>query len=348
MNRRQFLANTLGLMPVAIQQVQGLASSQKTRSSRIIGVRGELTSSDIGIMLPHEHIMSLFGGEITQTANAVYDREELLAAVIPYLKRLRRLGCRTIADCTTAYFGRAPELLREISEATEINILTNTGYYAAVNDRYVPAHAYRDSAEELARIWIKEFQKGIGDSGIRPGFIKIAVDLGPLSQIDAKIVRAAALTHLETGLTIASHTGDSLEAVSDQLKILAEEGVENVAWIWVHAQKVSSPEVLVEYASRGVWIELDGIKAETMERDLRVIVALREAGLLRRVLLSHDGNTFRYGGRPPNQYHELFTHFIPYLEQNNFSEAEIKLMIEQNPADALSVGRKGQSVFPGG
>jgi len=342
MNRRQFLAQTLqssalGVIPLTAHQSSESAASQPEHRVRIITVRGELSPFDIGIMLPHEHIMSLFGGEITESANAIYDRDALLAAVIPYLKRLRKLGCRTIADCTTAYFGRAPLLLREISEATDMNILTNTGYYGAVNDRYVPAHAYRDSAEDLARLWIAEFQKGIGESGIRPGFIKIAVDLGPLSQIDAKIVRAAALAHLETGLTIASHTGASVEAVSDQLKILAEEGVDNTAWIWVHAHSVTSPELLVEHARQGVWIELDGINSEAMERDLRVIVAMREQGLLRRLLLSHDGNSFRFGGRPPNPYEALFTHFVPFLKKNDFSKEEIRLLIEENPVRAFSV-----------
>jgi phosphotriesterase-related protein len=105
----------------------------------------------------------------------------------------------------------------------------------------------------------------------------------------------------------------------------------------VHAQKVASPELLVEHARQGVWIELDGIKPESMDRDLRVILSLREEGLLRRVLLSHDGNTFRFGGRRPNPYEALFTHFIPYLQQRNFSETEINLMIQQNPVRAFSV-----------
>ena len=342
MNRRRFLKenfrfSALSLIISKLLGFQGFGVSRKENSSKIIAVRGELYASEIGVMLPHEHIMSLCGGEMTQTANATYDREELFSAVIPYLKRIRKLGCRTIADCTTAYFGRAPELLREISEATDLNILTNTGYYAAVNDRYVPAHAYRSSAEGLARLWIKESQEGIGESGIRPGFIKIAVDPGPLSAIDAKIVRAAALTHLETGLTIASHTGESVEAVSDQLEILREEGVENRAWIWVHAQKATSTEILIEYARQGVWIELDGVRPEAMERDLRAIRSLRKEGLLNRVLLSHDGNSFRYGGRPPNLYEALFTHFIPYLEQHHVSKAEINRMIRQNPVEAFAV-----------
>ncbi len=77
-----------------------------------------------------------------------------------------------------------------------MNIITNTGYYGAAGDKYIPKHAYSESAEELASRWINEWKNGIGSTGIKPGFIKIGVDDGPLSDIDKKLVEAAALTHL--------------------------------------------------------------------------------------------------------------------------------------------------------
>ena len=74
-----------------------------------------------------------------------------------------------------------------------------------------------------------------------------------------------------------------------------------------------------------------------MNRDLEALLSLRAQGLLGRVLLSHDGNSYRFGGRPPNPYEALFTHFLPYLERHDFSKEEIRLLIEENPAQALSV-----------
>ena len=99
--------------------------------------------------------------------------------MLPYLKHLKSLGCQTIADCTAAYFGRQPSLLKSLSEESGIHILTNTGYYGAADDRYVPEHAFRETAGQLANRWIKEWEDGIDDTGIRPGFIKLAVDGGP-------------------------------------------------------------------------------------------------------------------------------------------------------------------------
>jgi phosphotriesterase-related protein len=63
--------------------------------------------------------------------------------VVPILKRVKDLGCRALFDCTAAYFGRDVRLLRKVSEQTGLHIITNTGYYGAADDRYVPPHALR-------------------------------------------------------------------------------------------------------------------------------------------------------------------------------------------------------------
>ena len=50
------------------------------------------------------------------------------------------------------------------------------------------------NAEELAGLWINEFEKGIEDTGIKPGFIKIGVNPDDtLSDAHIKIITAAGL-----------------------------------------------------------------------------------------------------------------------------------------------------------
>ena len=91
--------------------------------------------------------------------------------------------------------------------------MTNTGYYGAADDKFVPAHAYVETAGQLADRFIAESRDGIEGTGIRPGFLKVGVDRGQLSSIDRKLVVAAARCHLTTGLTIAAHTGDATAAL---------------------------------------------------------------------------------------------------------------------------------------
>ena len=305
-------------------------------SDTVITVKGPVDASELGTFLPHEHIMSSFGATAEQAA--AYDRQVAFDTVFPYLQKVKSLGLSTLADCTAAYFGRDPRLLAMLSDSAGVHLITNTGYYAAAKDRYVPESAYDETADQIAR-WIEEYESGIDGSGIRPGFIKIGIDGQPLSEIDAKIVRAAAITHQETGLTIASHTGGHPEAVREQLDILASEGVAPSAWIWVHAQNVKNADDLMAAAERGAWIELDAIREGTVDKHFAYAKALHEAGHSEQVLLSHDGNSMRLTGRPPRQYEMLFTAFIPRLREAGLSD-QVDPWTVTNPARAFTVGKR--------
>ena len=146
---------------------------------------------------------------------------KLQEIVLPYLKQIKESGCQTFIECTPAYLGRDPLLLKELSISSGLNILTNTGYYGAGNNKYLPRFAFDESADQLSSRWVNEWENGIDGTGIRPGFIKIGVGSDSLSDLHKKIVTAAARTHLATGLTIASHTGPSLPAFQE-IEILKE------------------------------------------------------------------------------------------------------------------------------
>ncbi|MCZ6631934.1 MAG: phosphotriesterase, partial [bacterium] len=246
-------------------------------------------------------------------------------------------GAQTLCECTAAYFGRRADLLQRISKETGLQILTNTGYYGAANDRYLPEHAFKETADRMARRWIHEWENGIDGTDIRPGFIKIGVDSGSLSDVDKKLVQAAAITHLETGLTIACHTGDNPIAAVDQIDILEEAGVHPSAWIWVHAQKIKDSTDLQPVAKAGAWIELDGVREETFEPHLDLLRQMKRSGMLHRVLLSHDGNSFRYGDRPFKSYDAIFDPFIPLMRKANFTEVDIHQMTVTNPQEAFAI-----------
>ena len=168
-------------------------------------VLGPIPPSDLGPTLIHEHVLVDIVGA-GRIAPGRYDGGEVAGVVLPHLKQLRSLGCRTFVDCTPAYQGRDPDLLARLSQSSGLHILTNTGFYGAAGGKYIPEFAFSATAEDLAARWTGEFQAGIPPTGIRPALIKVGVDAGPLSKINSKLVSAAALTHLRTGMVIASHT----------------------------------------------------------------------------------------------------------------------------------------------
>jgi len=151
-----------------------VACNREEASNQINTVSGQIISSELGLTLTHEHIFSNFGKEINETSK--YDTAQLFNQVIPYLKKLKASGVHSIFDCTAAYFGRRVDLLKTISDSSGIQIITNTGFYGAAQDRYIPNFAFTSNAEAISEVWIEEFVNGINDTGIKPGFIKLAFE----------------------------------------------------------------------------------------------------------------------------------------------------------------------------
>ncbi|MFO0891767.1 MAG: hypothetical protein U0790_21835 [Isosphaeraceae bacterium] len=252
MDRREVLRVAGGLLAGALG-----AGAAEPPAGHVMTVRGPIQAGSMGVTLPHEHVLVDFIGA-EKVSPSRYRTDDVIAAALPPLRRITSLGVSTFIDCTPAYLGRDPQLLRSLSDRIGLHILTNTGYYGAAAEKYLPAHARAESADRLAERWLREWRSGIGDSEIRPGFIKIGMDRGPLTENQRKLVRAAARVHRESGLTIAAHTGDGA-ATAEQLKILVEEGVSPSGWIWVHAQSEPDPETHAKAARAGAWVEFDGV-----------------------------------------------------------------------------------------
>lgn len=317
------------------------ARAQPKTSDRIMTVLGELPAAELGAMLPHEHVLVDFIGA-AQVSPDRYDADEVFETVLPFLVEARKAGCQSMAECTPAFLGRDPRLLQRLSKASGIKLLTNTGYYGAGQGKYLPRHAYQETASQLASRWIKEWEEGIADTGVRPGFIKIGVDGGKLTEINAKLVQAAAECHLESGLTIAGHTGDG-QAALEQVEILKKAGVSPAAWIWVHAQSENDSAIHERVASEGAWVELDGVGPTSITRHVELVKHLQRRHLLDRVLISHDAGWYAVGeprGGTVRGYHTLFAEFLPALKGAGMSDHDVELLTVTNPAKAFAIQKR--------
>lgn len=330
LNFWQFLFSLLLLAACQID------NSFENRGS-IYTVKGQVEIDELKFSLTHEHLMSNFGKDINEASQ--YDEPALLNQVIPYLRKIKSLGVRSIFDCTTAYFGRRVDILKTIADSTGIHIITNTGFYGAANDRYVPKFAFEATAEALSKIWIDEFKNGINGTDVKPGFVKLAFDEGTPSEIDKKLFMAGVLTHMETGLTLGVHTGNNPEAAELQIKLLEEYGVSPSAWVWIHANLVDSTELLMNAASQGAWISLDGAKASNVKEYIARIKQFRSNNLLHKVLLSHDGDGFPMGGEI-REFEAILTDLIPAMKQNGFTDQEIDQIMVKNPKEAFAIRKR--------
>ncbi len=317
-------------------------------TAQIITVNGAIEPQEMGLALIHEHIMVDWIGA-DSTGYHRWDRNEVVERALPYLEELKKYGVTSFLDCTPAYLGRDPYVLKKLSDRTGIHILTNTGYYGSGNNKFIPKRLVNTTPEQMAGHWIKEFRHGIDGSDIRPGFIKISVEnQDDLSEVHENLVRAAALTHLETGMTIVSHTGTDGPAMA-QLKLLTEMGVSPKAFVWTHAQN-GTMEGYIKAASQGAWISIDNISDQpdssgSIKWFVKTLLELKAHGILDHILISHDAGWYNVGennGGDYRGYTDLFTKLIPQLIDNGITQDDIDLILRDNPKRAYAIHiRKG-------
>ncbi|MCS7224443.1 MAG: phosphotriesterase [Armatimonadetes bacterium] len=314
--------------------------SGQVGNDRIMSVRGPVPPDNFVPALVHEHILCDFIGA-KEVSPSRYRKEEVISVMLPYLKELTARGFKGFVDCTPAYIGRDPLLLKELSERSGLVILTNTGYYGAAQDKFLPDHAFAETPEQLAARWIREWEEGIEGTDVRPGFIKIGVDPGPLSEMDRKLVHAAVITHRKTGLTIACHTGEE-KAAQGVLNTVIESGLDPSALIIVHADSVNNKDAPIRWARAGAWVEFDAIGARPLEFHLDWIVTMKKEGLLHKLLLSHDAGWYWVGEKDGGKekirpYTFLSDYLIPQLRQSGCTQTELDQLLVHNPVSAFTI-----------
>jgi predicted metal-dependent phosphotriesterase family hydrolase len=342
-SRRGFLqaGAACAIFGLAVRRASGAVQAE----GKIMTVLGPISKSELGLTLSHEHgVVDFIGAE--KAAAPRHDRDAAFATILPHLKRLKEQGCRSFVECTPNYIGRDVRLLKRLATESSLHILTNTGYYGAAGNKFLPKHAFSETADQIAERWLREWREGIDSTEIRPGFMKLGVEKGKLSDVHAKLVRAAAQVHLQTGLTIAIHTGDGPAAL-DELRILKEGGVAPSALVWVHAQNDPGP-IQIEAAKQGAWVSLDGFNEGRRERYQKFLAALRDEKLLHRVLLSHDhfwsvegtadrGTLKLHSAGAAEAFGAIFTHLLPDLRKAGFGASDVDQLMVKNPAEAFAI-----------
>ena len=322
-----------------------LLSCSQESEQIIMTVLGPIPAAEMGTTLSHEHVLVDFIGA-DSTGYHRWDKRKVVKSVLPYLTEIQEYQVSTLMECTPAFLGRDPWILKTLSKETGMYLVTNTGFYGAHGNRFIPAKFLKLSAEELSHLWVDEFENGIEGSGVQPGFIKIGVEGDEKLSIEhVKIITAAALTHQKTGLVIASHTGPEAPAF-EQISILQAHGVDPSSFIWVHAQR-GSLEGNIRAAKLGAWISLDNVslnRQQGSEYDVAWyadrIQDLKKAGFLDRVLISHDAGWYKpdeENGGSFRGFTGIFTSLIPALKKLDFSQEDINLLLELNPRKAFSI-----------
>lgn len=294
---------------------------------------GPKTGSDLGLILPHEHIFVDFRPpEHLEHGRA--DVEDVVSLMAPEVAKAQAQGVTAIVDCTPVGVGRRADVLRAVSAATGMPLVVPTGIY---REPKVPAWAHAASEAELAEWMIGELRGEIEGSGVQAAWIKLSAGDDGLTDCETKILRAAARAGRETNAVIGSHTMRG-RVVQDQLDILEAAGYTAERFIWIHTQKEADFAWHLEIARRGAWLEYDAI-GDSDDVCLGYIMRALEADLGDHLLLSHDRGWYdpaKPGGGTPRPFTHLVDAFLPRLRAAGIDDAMIGRLTHANPYRAFA------------
>lgn len=249
-------------------------------------VLGDIKESELGITLAHEHICCYSDYAYRMAGRTYLDKELLAKTAVVYLKEMKKkYGLSTLVDCTAVNIGRDIDLLKLISEQSEVNIVCSTGFYYTAEPVL-----YHTSAEQLCA-WIL-----LDSKATNAGIIKCAVEQETISEFQEKLLMAAAMAHLSSELPIVLHTNANNQNARKALEILLGAGVNSQAITVGHLSDTSDLNYVKEVASYGCFIGLDrlyeNVSEEYISEKIYIITELCSAGYEDQIILSHDALFF--------------------------------------------------------
>ena len=303
----------------------------------IMTVRGPIKSEEMGITLPHEHLL------FHHTPDDIVLSDPILAA--EELMEFSKAGGKTVVELTNLGIRRDAIGLRYISDKTGVNIVMGCGYY---KDPWHPPDMDEKTVVEIAEEMVKDITDGVGNTGIRAGIIG-EIGISSLTANEKKSVIASAQAQLETGVAINLHfdTGTKESLRMHVLDILEGEGVDLNRVITCHFQaRMDEIDYHERMAQRGTYIEFDLFGHETpllsvYEKESATIKELIGRGFLERILISQDvcykKCLVRNGGWG---YAHILNNVVPKFEENGITDDEIRTIMVENPKRVIPLTPK--------
>ena len=306
----------------------------------VISVNGVIRPDQMGVTYTHEHLFLDAMDHYPGYGYAlVIDDEEVMAKEIA---EFTSRGGQTVCDVTLDEIGRDPARLVRFSKRAGIHVLMGCGWY---RDFGYPPIVEEKTSRELADVLVREIEVGVGDTGIRAGFIgEIGTGRHHVKPAEERVFRAAALAQARTGVAITTHTTRWGTLALEQIAMLEEFGADLSRVIIGHLGDRVGVQFLLPIAEKGVYLEVDNIgyldyQPEWVRADN--VAALVKAGFANRVLLSEDIcmlNHLKYTGGKGYGY--IFEVFLPLLRERGVTQEQIHQMMVINPASAFSRRRR--------
>ena len=309
--------------------------------STVNSVLGPIESDKLGFTLIHEHVMIAPSGMSRHYPDLLGPNREERA--IESLKKAKAGGIDTMVDCTTFDLGRDPEFLRTVSEGSGINLINVTGWWLDV-----PRFLIGVGPNQMAKEFIRDVTEGFRGTDIKAGLVKCAADFESVTPPLEVMARAAARTHLETGVPLMAHSFPTGHVAKRQIKIFKEEGVDLTRVKIDHCNDTTDTEYLQWILDQGCFIGLDRYPGHGVSPHMRTVTLkkLMDMGYSDQLCPSHDcicihihkelpdgtiPEEHQFQKANPDQFLYMHRHVIPELKEMGASDADIENLFVNNP-----------------
>ena len=355
--RRQFLAQmaaasvAAGSIPM-VRASNTAAPVQPIPTPRRLGVvetvLGPISGGRMGFTAPHEHVLPSSSDFMRLWPEYLGGRSRFTNRVVERMKAAKAAGIDTIVDCTTADLGRDVRLLQEVSRRSGVQIVATTGHWLTPT----PSFEAR-TADELADFFTLEIERGMEDTGIKPGVIKAAHQGDGMTPFQEKVFRAAARASKRTGVPVTTHSDARHRGGEQQAAIFEQEGLDPRVVCIGHSDESADFDYLAGLARRGYTLGIDhvfyGLSSmgggtngiPTWQDRAAMVKQLIDAGLNDRIFLATDwmfALTIAPTGsfdvlNERNPFGNLFNlrNTIPYLRQIGVTDEQIRTITVVNP-----------------
>ncbi len=307
----------------------------------LLTVRGPIPADQMGVTLPHEHIL-ITHASVQHTFNRAFEVDltdpDLAAREVALFAEA---GGKTIMEMTNIGIGRDPVALRRISDKTGVHIVMGAGYY---KNGWLPPEVDAMSVEDLTRNMVEDIEVGVDGTGLRAGVIGELGMSRPRTATESRILQAAARGQRRTGVAISIHFDihGPLEEHMTALDVLAGEEADLTRVALGHfVPKKAALDHFQKVAQRGCYVQFDlfgheawkrGGWGTSVEEQLETIKLCVDNGLGRHLLLSqdvcHKKQLTENGG---GGYAHILNDLVPRLRQLGVTDQDLRTIMEDNP-----------------
>lgn len=323
-----------GLAPGESFEPDELSDEISVDHPHVMTALGPIPTAALGVTLHHEHVIAKPLDVGSNDPDLLLDSTEMALAE---LEDAYSVGLRAIVDMTPADYGRDPRAIYWVAQRAPVHVIVITGHHKHL---HAAPWLGDQSAAEIAATNISEIRDGIGGTPLRAGVIKAGTSLNEITEVEERVLRAAAQAHLATGAPISTHTDKGTMAL-EQLAILKTEGVDPTCVIVGHLDFALDKDYLLRVLDTGAFVSFDQVSKEKYAPDsarAEMLFTLARAGLLNQLLISGDlarkSYWLAYGGGPGFRY--LIESFPVALMEAGFTAQEARQLLVDNPGLALT------------